>query len=322
VKIAIYGAGAIGGLLAARFVRAEVGEISVIARGANLEALDARGITLVGPEEEHVNVPVRAVEDPALLGVQDYVIVAVKAPAGPEVAPRMKPLLGPATAVVTAQNGIPWWYFHRAGGAFEGHRLASVDPGGVQWRSIGPERVIGCVVYPAAELLEPGVVRLIEGDRFVLGEPSGERSARVLRLARAFVAAGFRAPVRPRIRDEIWIKLLGNLAFNPVSALTGATLGRIGRDPELRAVVRRMMEEAREVAQRLGVRFAVDLERRIEGAAAVGDHRTSMLQDLERGRPLEIDALLGAVVELAELVSVEVPTLRVVLALLRARASS
>ncbi len=322
MKIAIYGAGAIGGLLAARFVRAEVGEISVIARGANLEALDARGITLVGPEEEHVNVPVRAVEDPALLGVQDYVIVAVKAPAGPEVAPRMKPLLGPATAVVTAQNGIPWWYFHRAGGAFEGHRLASVDPGGVQWRSIGPERVIGCVVYPAAELLEPGVVRLIEGDRFVLGEPSGERSARVLRLARAFVAAGFRAPVRPRIRDEIWIKLLGNLAFNPVSALTGATLGRIGRDPELRAVVRRMMEEAREVAQRLGVRFAVDLERRIEGAAAVGDHRTSMLQDLERGRPLEIDALLGAVVELAELVSVEVPTLRVVLALLRARASS
>ena len=322
MKIAIYGAGAIGGLLAARFVRAEVGEISVIARGANLEALDARGITLVGPEEEHVNVPVRAVEDPALLGVQDYVIVAVKAPAGPEVAPRMKPLLGPATAVVTAQNGIPWWYFHRAGGAFEGHRLASVDPGGVQWRSIGPERVIGCVVYPAAELLEPGVVRLIEGDRFVLGEPSGERSARVLRLARAFVAAGFRAPVRPRIRDEIWIKLLGNLAFNPVSALTGATLGRIGTDPELRAVVRRMMEEAREVAQRLGVRFALDLERRIEGAAAVGDHRTSMLQDLERGRPLEIDALLGAVVELAELVSVEVPTLRVVLALLRARASS
>ena len=247
-------------------------------------------------------------------------IVTLKAHQVPGAVPAMQSLLGPETVVVMAVNGVPWWYFHGLGGPHEGHRLGSVDPDGAQWDGIGPERVLGCVVYPAAEVAEPGVIELIEGDRFTLGEPSGERSTRAERLAAALLAAGFKAPIRPKIRDEIWIKLWGNVSFNPISALTHATLAAICADAGTRAVARAMMLEAQGIAEALGVRFPIPVDKRIAGAAAVGAHKTSMLQDLERGRPLEIDALVTAVQEMGRLVGVATPTIDTVLALVSLRA--
>jgi 2-dehydropantoate 2-reductase len=232
----------------------------------------------------------------------------------------MQPLLGPETAVVTAVNGVPWWYFYKLEGPYNGHRLASVDPGDVQWNGIGPERAIGCVVYPAAEVVAPGVVQLVEGDRFSLGEPSGERTERVKRLSEALIDAGLKAPIRPKIRDEIWVKLWGNLSFNPISALTTATLDVLCTDEGTRGVARAMMVEARTIAEKMGVRFTIDVDKRIAGAAAVGAHKTSMLQDLERGRPMEIDALVTAVQEMGRLVEVPTPTIDTVVALVRLRA--
>ncbi len=214
---------------------------------------------------------------------------------------------------------MPWWYFHRLPGPWEGQRIQAVDPGGVQWDGIGPQRAIGCVVYPATEVVEPGVIRHLDGNRFTLGEPSGEKTPRVQAIADALKAAGFRAPVRD-IRNEIWVKLWGNLSFNPISALTLETLDVVATDPGTRAVAKAMMLEAQAIGEALGVRFAVDVERRIDGAAAVGAHRTSMLQDLERGRPMEIDALVTAVQEMGRLVGVPTPTIDVVLALVRQRA--
>jgi 2-dehydropantoate 2-reductase len=222
--------------------------------------------------------------------------------------------------VVTAINGVPFWYFFGQEGPLRDHRLEAVDPSGVLWRTIGPERCIGCVVYPACELVEPGVIEHIEGDRFALGEPDGTRSERVEQLSAALIAAGFKAPVRPRIRDEIWIKLWGNLCFNPISALTGATLDVICADPGTRAVARAMMLEAKAIGERLGIGFRVDVERRIDGAGAIAGHKTSMLQDLERGRPLELDALVTAVQELGRLVEVPTPTIDTILAVTRLRA--
>jgi len=319
MRIAIYGAGAIGGLLGARLTRAAVGKVSLIARGPHLAAMREKGLTLETPEGTFT-VPVRATDDPHELGPQDYVIVTLKANAVPRVVDAMQPLLGPGTAVVMAVNGVPWWYFYGLDSPYGERRLETVDPGGVQWEKIGPGRVIGCVVYPAAEVREPGVITLVAGDRFVLGEPTGARTERVERLSKALIAAGFKAPVRPRIRDEIWVKLWGNLSFNPISALTLATLDVICADPGTRDVARSMMLEAQAIGERLGVRFGVDVEKRIDGAAAVGAHRTSMLQDLERGRPMEIDALVGAVQELGRIVEVPTPTIDTVLALVRLRA--
>jgi 2-dehydropantoate 2-reductase len=318
MKVCVYGAGAIGGLLGARLARAGV-EVGLVARGPHLAAMRERGLTLQA-EEGSFTVHPAASADPAELGPQDCVIVALKAHQVPGVVGAMQPLLGPETAVVMAVNGVPWWYFHGLGGPFAGHRLPSVDPGDVQWQGIGPERVIGCVVYPAAEVVEPGVIRLVEGDRFTLGEPSGERTERVERLSRALIEAGFKAPVRPRIRDEIWVKLWGNLSFNPLSALTHATLDVVCTDDGVRAVARAMMVEAQEIGERLGVRFGVSVDKRIAGAAAIGAHKTSMLQDLERGRPMEIDALVTAVQEMGRLVGVPTPTIDTVLALVRLRA--
>jgi len=236
------------------------------------------------------------------------------------VVPAMQPLIGPGTTVVMGVNGVPWWYFHGLGGPLAETRLESVDPGGVQWDGIGPERVLGCVVYPAAEIAEPGTVRHIEGNRFSLGEPDGSRSERAMRLSEVLTAAGLKAPVRPRIRDEIWVKLWGNLSFNPISALTLTTLDVLCTDPGTRAVARAMMVEAQEIAEKLGVRFPIDVDRRIDGGAAVGAHRTSMLQDLEAGRPMEIDALVGSVQELGRLTGTPTPTVDTVLALVRLRA--
>jgi 2-dehydropantoate 2-reductase len=320
MRIGVFGAGAIGGYLAVQLALAGQ-EVVVVARRANLEAIRSRGLRLRIGGEERV-APVQAADDPAALGPVDYLVLAVKANAAPRIAASLAPMLGPETTVVWAMNGIPFWYFHGLEGAFCDRRLASVDPDGVLWAEIGPERCLGCVVYPAAELVEPGVIQHVEGDRFSLGEPDGSRSERAKRLSQALIAAGFKAPVRPRIRDEIWVKLWGNLSFNPISALTGATLDVICTDPGTQAVARAMMLEAQAIGERLGVRFAVDVERRIAGAAAVGAHKTSMLQDLERGRPLELEALVGAVQELGHLVELPTPTIDTVLALTRLRAAT
>ena len=320
MKICIYGAGAIGGFLAVELASAGL-EVACIARGPHLAAMRARGLKLVSERGERV-ARVTAVERPAELGPQDYVVVALKAPGAAAAADQMAPLLGPHTAVVTAQNGIPWWYFYRHGGPHDGRRLETVDPGGRQWNLIGPERAIGCVVYPSAEVIEPGVVKLLYGNRFMLGEPDGSKSERIAALSRALTQAGLKAPVRPRIRDDIWVKLWGNLSFNPISVLTGGTLAEIAFDPGTRAVVRSMMVEAQVIGEKLGVRFPIEVEQRIDGGAEVGDHKTSTLQDFERRRPLEIDALIGAVAELGRLTETPTPTIDMINALVRQRAKT
>lgn len=318
MKICVFGAGAIGGYMGAKLAQAGA-DVSLVARGPHLAAMQANGLRLV-EESGEITVPVRAEEDPAALGEQDYVIVTLKAHSVPPVVGRMAPLIGENTTVVSGVNGVPWWYFHKHGGDLEGTRLASVDPGNVQWDGFGPDRVLGCVVYPAAEVVQPGVVKHIEGNRFSLGEPDGSKSGRALDLSKALSAAGLKAPVRPRLRDEIWVKLWGNLSFNPISALTHATLDVLCTEPGTRGIARAMMVEAQEIAETLGVKFPIDVDRRIDGGAAVGAHRTSMLQDLDAGRPMEIDALVGSVQELGRIVGVTTPTIDMVLALVQQRA--
>lgn len=320
MKICIFGAGAIGGYMGAKLAQAGA-EVSLVARGPHLAAMRANGLTLI-EEGERSTVAVQVSDDPGELGVQDYVIVTLKAHSVPPVVAAMAPLIGAQTTIVSGVNGVPWWYFHKLGGPLEGTRLKSVDPGDAQWTGFGPDRVLGCVVYPAAEVSEPGVIHHIEGNRFSLGEPDGSRSERATLLSQALQAAGLKAPVRPRIRDEIWVKLWGNLPFNPLSALTHATLDVLCTDPGTRLVARNMMLEAQEIAEKLGVKFPIDVDRRIEGAAAVGAHRTSMLQDLLAGRPMEIDALVGSVQELGRLTETPTPAIDTVLALVTLRARS
>lgn len=318
MRVCIYGAGAIGGYLGVQLALAGA-DVTLIARGAHLAAMQADGVRLRINGEERVAHP-RCTDNPAEVGVVDVVFLTLKAPSVPGVVAQMQPLLGPTTAVVTAQNGIPWWYFYGQPGPWENHQLASVDPGGTQWRGIGPERAIGCVVYPATEVTAPGVITHHSGNRFSLGEPDGSKSTRVAALSDLLHTAGFKAPIRRHIRNDIWVKLWGNLSFNPVSALTGATLDVIATEPGTRAIVAAMMREAQAIGEALGVRFGMDVERRIAGAAAVGAHKTSMLQDLERGRSMEIDALVTAVQELGRLVNSPTPTIDVVLALVQQRA--
>jgi len=318
MKVCIYGAGAIGGYMGALMHRAGA-EVSFVARGAHLEAMRRNGVRVLLDDEEVVAHP-HCTDDPTELGPQDFVVIALKAHSVPGVVDAMEPLLGNDTGIVTAVNGIPYWYFYRHGGAHEGSTLESIDPGGRQWSVLRPERALGCVVYPATEVVEPGVIKHIYGDKFPLGEPSGERTERVARLSGMMQAAGLRAPVLDNIRDEIWLKLWGNLCFNPISALTHATLDVIASDADTRAVAKAMMLEAKAIGDRIGVSFRVDVERRIDGAGAVGAHKTSMLQDLERGRPMEIDPLVTVVQEMGQLVGVPTPTIDVVLALVRQRA--
>ena len=318
MKICIFGAGAIGGYMGARLAKAGA-EVSLVARGPHLAAMQANGLRLIEADGE-MTVPVTASDNAADLGPQDYVIVTLKAHSVPPVVERMQPLIGPDTTIVSGVNGVPWWYFHKIGGPLEGTRLASVDPGDAQWDGFGPDRVLGCVVYPAAEVAAPGVIRHIEGNRFSLGEPDGSKSERALALSQALTAAGLRAPVRPRLRDEIWVKLWGNLSFNPISALTHATLDVLCTDPGTRSVARAMMVEAQAVAEALGGKFPIAVDRRIDGGAAVGAHRTSMLQDLDAGRPMEIDALVGSVAELGRITGIATPTIDTVLALVTLRA--
>ena len=319
MKICIFGAGAIGGLMGAKLAAKGDVDVTFIARGPHLAAMRENGVKLISEGVEQIVHP-RCVESAEEAGPQDYVLVTLKAHSLPSAAKQMQPLLGPDTAIVSAVNGIPWWYFHGLGGAYEGRIVQSVDPDGQVSALLPPSRAIGCIVYPAAEVTAPGVIEHSYGDRFSLGEPDGSRSPRAQALSEALIAAGFKAPVRPKIRDELWVKLWGNMAFNPISALTTATLDVLTGDEGQRGVARAMMLEGQRVAEALGVRFAIDVDKRIAGAAEVGAHKTSMLQDLERGRPMEIEALLGAVVELADWVGEAAPISRTVLALVRARA--
>jgi len=315
LKICIYGAGAIGGYLGAELAGAGA-DISLIARGPHLQALRENGLTLqIGGEERRL--AITCTDDPAELGPQDYVILTLKAHAVLPIVDAIAPLLGPDTAVVTAQNGILWWYFHALEGPWQNYHLNSADPGGRIWAALGPERAIGCVVYPSCEIVSPGVVRHLSGNRFMLGEPDGSKSERVVALGRIMTEAGLKAPIRKKIRDDVWFKLLGNATFNPISVLTHATLEQMGRDPDVRAVIHRMMSEAEAVAQRLGVRFVMGIDKRIDGAVDVGAHKTSMLQDLEAGRSLELDALVAAVAEMGRLVDVPTPTIDMMLSLVR-----
>ena len=283
-------------------------DVVLIARGPNLEALRQSGLRVIEANEEYTVHP-EATEDFGVLHNVDAIFLTVKAHGVPPIVERMKDALGDKTAVVSAQNGIPWWYFQRHGGELEGTHLETVDPGGMIGKTIDPARVIGCAVYPAANLIEPGVVQHVEGDRFSLGELDGSQSERCMAISQALTKAGLKAPVQAKIRDEIWVKLLGNAVFNPMSALTHATLDRMATDPVAAAVVRGAMEEVVAVAKAVGVEIPVSIDRRIRGAARVGPHKTSMLQDLETGRPLEIDALVGSVVEVADRLKIPVPYL-------------
>jgi 2-dehydropantoate 2-reductase len=314
MKIAIVGAGAIGGYLGAKLALAGE-DVTFIARNKNLAAINANGfrLRLEDGTEQHAS-SVRAVQHMADAGPQDAVLITLKAHQLRDVLPELRALFGPNTMVVTMINGVPWWYFHKLAGPYEGRAVMSVDPDGLIAANIEPERIIGSVVYPAAELVEPGVVRVIEGNRFTLGELDGSRGERVELLSQTFMRAGFKSPVARDIRAELWVKLWGNLSFNPISALTHATLEDICRFPPTRALAARMMLEAQAVAEALGVKFKITLDQRIAGAEAVGAHKTSMLQDVEHGRALELEALVGAVVELGRITATPTPTIEAVYA--------
>lgn len=319
MQVCLYGAGAMGGYIAALLMRAGEADVTCIARGPHLAAMQRDGLRLRVDGEEFTTRPV-CTDDPAQAGPQDYVIVTLKAHSVPGIVRQLQPLLGPDTAVVTALNGIPWWYFHGIDPIAGGPHLDTVDPGGALWHAIGPERAIGCALWPSAEVAAPGLVVHEYGNRMALGEPADGRSDRVNALSRVLTNAGLRAPVVRDIRAEVWTKLLGNLAFNPLSVLTGETLDQIAAGAATRPLVEALMREAQAVGERLGVRFPMSIEKRIEAAAAVGAHKTSMLQDLERGRPLEIDALVGSVAELGRRVDQATPTIDVVYGLVRERA--
>ena len=317
MKIAIIGAGAIGGYVGVKLALAGE-DITFIVRGANLEAIRKNGMKLLEHDgTEQVARNVKATNNYAEAGVQDVVILAMKAHQLEAVAHDVPKLLGPNTSVVTMQNGVPYWYFHQHGGALAGSRLQSVDPTGLIGEKIPASHVIGCVVYPASELVEPGVVRHIEGDRFPVGELDGSSSERVTAIANCFIKAGFKAPVLDNIRSEIWLKLWGNLTFNPISALSHSTLVDICQYPLTRELAANMMAEAQEVANKLGITFRVSIDKRIGGAEKVGKHKTSMLQDVEAGRAPEIDALVGSVVELGKLTGTPTPHINATYALVK-----
>jgi 2-dehydropantoate 2-reductase len=317
MKIAVIGAGAIGGLVGAKLALAGE-DVTFMVRGANLEAIRDNGIKLISAEgDEQVARNVKATNDYAAAGPQDMVILAMKAHQVEAVANDVPKLFGPDTLVVTMQNGIPYWYFHQHGGVLAGSTVRSVDPKGVVGEKIPARRVIGCVVYPASELIAPGVVKHIEGDRFPVGELDGSTSERVSRVSACMTQAGFKSPVLDNIRAEIWLKLWGNLTFNPISSLTHSTLVDICQYPLTRELASAMMREAQAVANKLGIEFRVTLDKRIAGAEKVGKHKTSMLQDVEAGRAPEIDALVGAVVELARLTETPTPHIDTVYALVK-----
>ena len=317
MKICIFGAGAIGGYMGLKLSQAGA-DVSLVARGPHLAAIQSHGLKLIEDgKENHVNI--RSSENPEDIGEQDYVILTLKAHSIPSVISKMRPLFGKNTTLVYGVNGLPWWYFYKIGGPLDGTRLHTVDPGNAQWNGFGPEKIIGCVVYPATEIIAPGIIKHIEGNRFSLGEPDGSKSERAIALSKILSSAGLKSPVRQKIRDEIWVKLWGNLSFNPISALTHATLDILCTDIATRPIARSMMLEAQQIAEKLGVKFPIDVERRLDGGAAVGAHRTSMLQDLVNGRPMEIDALVASVQELGKITGTATPIIDTVLGLIQLR---
>lgn len=305
MKSVIIGAGAIGAYVGASMARAGL-DVTLFGRGPHLEAMQRGGVRVITSQDEW-HTPVVATADLKSIGPVDNVFLAVKAHSLPDVTQRIQPLLGPDTAVIGMQNGVPWWFFDVPGVVLEGTHLESIDPGGAIRKAIEPQRVIGSIAYIAAEIVEPGVIRHIESNRLSIGEPDGTRSDRVRRLAEGLVAAGIKAPVTTRLRNEIWVKLLGNMAFNPISALTGGTLAGIAGFSDTRELVRGIMAEACEIALRLGLDLPVTIEQRIDGAARIGEHKTSMLQDLEKGRQLELEPITGAALEIGDRLGVPMP---------------
>ena len=310
MRFAVLGAGAIGAYVGAALSRGGA-DVTLIARGAHLEAMRSGGVRVMSPRGDFSAHP-RATDDLAAVSDADVVFVALKAYSLADIAPRLGSLLAPGAAAVWAQNGIPWWYFQSLPDPPSGGGLESVDPGGVIARSIRPEHNVGCVAYCSTEIIEPGVIRHIEGTRFTIGEPDGSTTERCKAISEAFAAGGLKAPIEARLRDQIWLKLVGNVAFNPVTALTRSTLGELGSVREMRDLLRAIFAECAMVADRLGIRFPVSLDRRLEAGIAVADHKTSMLQDLEAGKRLELDCMTGAVAELAEWLGVDVPHVRTI----------
>jgi len=314
VKVAVVGAGAIGAYVGAA-LQSGGADVHLIARGEHLAAMRQNGITVRSPRGDFHAHP-HSTEDPAEIGPVDIVFLGLKAYSYAGAGDLIRPLLRPGTGVVAAQNGIPWWYFHRLPGPYEDRRIEAVDPGGAVSAVIAPARAIGCVVYSSTEIESPGVIRHIEGTRFSIGEPDGTISPRCTAFSEAMTAGGLKCPVEADLRSDIWLKLMGNVAFNPISVLTGATMGQIAAHPGTRELVLAMMHETAEIAARLGSPPKISVERRFEGAARVGDHKTSMLMDYEAGKPLESQVLLKAPVELARLVGVPAPNLEMVDALI------
>lgn len=310
MKFLIAGAGAIGAYLGARMAQAGF-DVTLYARGPHLRAMQEHGVRVKSSEGDFVARPTIAASLEEV-GPVDVVFLGVKAHGLPKLAPQLKPVLGPDTAVVSTQNGIPWWYFQGFGGEWEGLRLERIDPDGVISASIEAQRVIGSIVYFSTEITAPGVIQHIDGNRITLGEPDGTRSDRLRKISEALIASGFRCPITARIRHEIWVKVLGNASFNPVSALTRATLVQMARDPGVCSVIRNIMQEVEEVSHKLGMELPVSIDQRIAGAEKVGEHKTSMLQDLEAGRPMELEAVVGAVVELGERVGLPMMCTRTV----------
>lgn len=313
MRVAILGAGAIGAYVGAALHRGGA-DVHLIARGAHLAAIRRDGVRVLSPRGDFTARP-PATDDPAEIGPVDHVFLGLKANAYAGCGPLLEPLLGEGTSIIGAQNGIPWWYFHGLPGPYEGRRVETVDPGGAVSAALPPERAIGCVVYPATEIAEPGVIRHLEGTRFSIGEPDGTMSNRCRTFSDAMVEGGLKCPVEADLRNDIWIKLMGNIAFNPLSVLTRATMIEMCRHRDTRELVTTMMRETLDVAGRLGCRPEISIERRLAGAEKVGDHKPSTLQDLEKGKPLELEPVLTAVIELAELTGADVPTLRIVNAL-------
>jgi len=310
VKIVIVGAGAIGGYIGAQLTRVGA-DVVLVARGPHLRAMQERGLQVCSPEGDFEVRP-KLAPDVSSVGRADVVFLGVKAHSLTPIAPTLAPLFGPDTIVVSTQNGIPWWYFQNLGGEFDGLRLERVDPGGAIAAAIESRRVVGSLAYFATDLAAPGVIHHTEGNRISFGEPDGSRSERARAIAEALIAAGFRCPVTTRMRHEIWVKLIGNVAFNPISALTGGTLEELARDPEVAPTVRTIMAETEAVAARLGIELPISIDQRMAGAEKVGAHKTSMLQDYEAGRPMEIEAVVGAVVELGDRVGVPMPATKAV----------
>jgi 2-dehydropantoate 2-reductase len=315
MKFLIAGAGAIGAYIGARMTRAGF-DVTLFARGPHLKAMQERGVQVKSGDGEFRTCP-RVVGSLEEAGPSDVVFLGVKAHSLPQLAPQLRFVLGPDTTVVSTQNGIPWWYFQGIGGEWEGLRLERIDPGGVIWSAIEPRRVVGSIVYFSTEITGPGVIQHTEGNRISIGEPDGTRSDRCRRIAEVLIASGLRCPITAHIRQEIWVKILGNASFNPVSALTRATLAQMVRDPGVSVVIRNIMQEVEAVSHKLGMELPVSIERRMAGAEKVGEHKTSMLQDLEAGRPMELEALVGSVVELGERVGVPMPHTRTIYSCVR-----